>query len=66
MNFVKRPLGVDLSVDLAVGGLDDESQRGRKWPIHYDSVELLAIVADFAPILLASVLAGLRRSKSDL
>ena len=65
MNFVKRPLGVDLSVDLAVGGLDDESQRGRKWPIHYDSVELLAIVADFATILLASVLAGLSYHLQD-
>ena len=47
MNFVKRPIDADLSVGVSVRGLDEQPQRERKWPIHYDSVELLAIVADF-------------------
>jgi putative colanic acid biosynthesis UDP-glucose lipid carrier transferase len=49
MNFVERHLGVELP--------DDVSGR-RKWPIHYDSVEPLAVVADVATITLASVLSG--------
>jgi putative colanic acid biosysnthesis UDP-glucose lipid carrier transferase len=31
---------------------------GRKWPIHYDSVEWLAILADIATIVLISVISG--------
>jgi putative colanic acid biosynthesis UDP-glucose lipid carrier transferase len=61
MNFVKRPIGVDLSdgVAVSVPGLDEQPYGGRKWPIHYDSVEPLAIVADLATIVLASVFSGL-------
>ena len=62
MNFVKQPIGVDL-VDLSDGvsvpGLDEQPRGARKWPIHYDSVEPLAVVADLATIVLASVLSGL-------
>jgi putative colanic acid biosynthesis UDP-glucose lipid carrier transferase len=65
MNFVKQPIGRDLSVGISTRGLDDEPQRGRKWPIHYDSIELLAIVADFATIILASVFAGLSYHLQD-
>ncbi len=61
MNFVKHPIGVDLSdgVSVSVAGLDEQAHGGRKWPIHYDSVEPLAIVADLATIVLASVFSGL-------
>lgn len=32
--------------------------RDRKWPVHYDSVELLAVLADFATIFTASLVAA--------
>ena len=59
MNFVKHPIGVDLSDGVSVPALDAEPHGGRKWPIHYDSVEPLAIVTDLATIVLASVFACL-------
>src|SRR5260370_41402973 len=59
MIFVKQPIGVDLSDGVSAHGLDEQLHRGRKWPIHYDSVELLAIVADLATIVLASLFSGL-------
>jgi putative colanic acid biosysnthesis UDP-glucose lipid carrier transferase len=59
MNFVKHPIGVDISDGNSARGLDEQQHGGRKWPIHYDSVELLAIVADLATIVLASVFSGL-------
>ena len=55
MNFLKHPIGVDLSDGVSVPALDGQSHGGRKWPIHYDSVEALAIVTDLATIVLASV-----------
>src|SRR6267378_1473203 len=59
MNFVKQPIGVDLSDGVAVSGLEEQLRGARKWPIHYDSVEPLAIVTDLATIVLASVFSGL-------
>ena len=59
MNFVKHPIGVDLSDGVSVPALDAEPHGGRKWPIHYDSVEPLAIVTDLATIVLASMFACL-------
>lgn len=59
MNFVKHPIGADLSDGVSARGLDEQPHGGRKWPIRYDSVELLAIVADFATIVLASVFSGI-------
>jgi len=59
MNFVKQPIGVEISDGVSVHGLDEQPYGGRKWPIHYDSVELLAIVIDFATIVFASVFSGL-------
>jgi putative colanic acid biosysnthesis UDP-glucose lipid carrier transferase len=59
MNFVKQPIDVDISEVVSARGLDEQPHGGRKWPIHYDSVELLAIVADLATIILASVFSGL-------
>jgi putative colanic acid biosysnthesis UDP-glucose lipid carrier transferase len=65
MNFVKQPISADLSVGVSARGLGEQPPRGRKWPIHYDSVELLAIVADFATIILASVFSGLAYHLQD-
>src|ERR1700681_2101494 len=59
MNFVKQPIGVDLSDGVSARGLDEQPHGGRKWPIHYDSLERLAIAADLATIVLASVFSGL-------
>jgi putative colanic acid biosynthesis UDP-glucose lipid carrier transferase len=59
MNFVQQPLGVETSDVVSVRGFDDQVHGRRKWPIHYDSVELLAIVVDFTAIVLASMLARL-------
>jgi Undecaprenyl-phosphate glucose phosphotransferase len=52
-------MGVDISEDVSACSLEELQPRGRKWPIHYDSVEILAIIFDFASIILASVAAGL-------
>jgi putative colanic acid biosynthesis UDP-glucose lipid carrier transferase len=57
MNFVKRQIGVDIS-NVSARGFD-QVHRERKWPIHYDSVEPLAVIADLATIILASVSSGL-------
>jgi putative colanic acid biosynthesis UDP-glucose lipid carrier transferase len=58
-NFVEQPVGADLSDGASKRGLEEHVYGGRKWPIHYDSVEPLAIAADIATIVLSSVLAGL-------
>jgi putative colanic acid biosysnthesis UDP-glucose lipid carrier transferase len=58
VNFVKQPeaLGPD---GISARVLTEQQCEGRKWPIHYDSVEPLAIVADIATITVSSVLSGL-------
>ena len=56
MNSVKPPLTVDA---VFAGGLEELSETGRKWPIYYDTVEPLAIIADLATIVLVSVFCGL-------
>ena len=56
MNFGKQPIGVDISEGVSARGL--EPHAGRKWPIHYDSVEPLAIVTDLATIIFTSVFSG--------
>lgn len=58
-NFVEQPIGVDLSDGVSIRGLEEQAYSGRKWPIRFDSVEPLAIVADIATIVLSSVLVGL-------
>ena len=58
MNVVKQPIGVDPSEGISVRGLE-QPHGGRKWPIHYDYVEPLAIVTDIATIILASVFSGI-------
>jgi len=57
MNFVKQPIGAHISDGVSTRGLE-QPHGGRKWPIHYDSVEPLAILVDLATIVLASVFAG--------
>jgi putative colanic acid biosysnthesis UDP-glucose lipid carrier transferase len=59
MHFGKQPIGVDLSDGVSARGLDEQPYEGRKWPIHYDSVEALVIVADLATIIFTSVFSGL-------
>jgi putative colanic acid biosynthesis UDP-glucose lipid carrier transferase len=56
MNFVNRHIGI--ANDISARGLDKPSQAERKWPIHYDSIEPLAAVADVVTIILASVFSG--------
>jgi putative colanic acid biosynthesis UDP-glucose lipid carrier transferase len=58
MNVVKQPIGVDLSEGVSVRGLE-QPHGGRKWPIHYDYVEPLAIVTDIATIIFTSVFSDL-------
>jgi putative colanic acid biosysnthesis UDP-glucose lipid carrier transferase len=59
MNFVKQPVGAhNISDSVSARGLE-QPHGGRKWPIHYDTVEPLAILVDLATIVLASVFAGL-------
>jgi putative colanic acid biosynthesis UDP-glucose lipid carrier transferase len=58
MNYVERRIGIGIPDDGSARALDELPLRERKWPIHYDSIELLAVVADFATIILASVISG--------
>jgi putative colanic acid biosysnthesis UDP-glucose lipid carrier transferase len=58
-SLVERPVGLDLPDGISNRGLEDHLYGGRKWPIHYDSVEPLAMAGDIATIVLSSVLAGL-------
>ena len=58
VNFVKRPESLDRD-GIAACVLTERPYEGRKWPIHFDSVEPFAIVADIATITVSSVLAGL-------
>ena len=55
MNFVRHDVGVIELTD----GFAIASSPGRKWPISYRSVEVLAIAADAGTILLSGVLSGI-------
>jgi putative colanic acid biosynthesis UDP-glucose lipid carrier transferase len=58
VKFVKQP--VTLAPDsLSAHDLAEQRFEGRKWPIHYDFVEPLAILADIAAIVVSSIVAGL-------
>jgi putative colanic acid biosynthesis UDP-glucose lipid carrier transferase len=62
MSFVKQPIVADVREGVSVRDLEQPRggrSGGRKWPIHYHSVEPLTIVADLATIVLASVLSSL-------
>lgn len=58
MNFVERHIGLEIPDDVSACGSDELTPGKRKWPIHYDSIEALAVVADLATITLASVISG--------
>jgi Undecaprenyl-phosphate glucose phosphotransferase len=57
MNFVRRDMGMHGSV--VAESFAITSPRGRKWPISYRSVEVIAMMADAGTILLAGVLSGI-------
>lgn len=56
MNLIRRDMRMANGV--AVSGLGSRSRSERKWPISYDSIELITIFADVAIILSTSTLAG--------
>lgn len=56
MNFVKRD--IDVAGNAAVSDLTEQPVAAHKWPISFDSVELISVVADVAVIFSASTLAG--------
>jgi putative colanic acid biosysnthesis UDP-glucose lipid carrier transferase len=58
VDFVKQPMALNPD-SLSAHGLTDLQYEGRKWPIRYDFIEPLAILADIATIVLSSVVAGL-------
>jgi putative colanic acid biosysnthesis UDP-glucose lipid carrier transferase len=58
MNFVNRHIATDAASEVAPSGFGPSLKVERKWPIHYDSIEPLAVVADLATISLASVISG--------
>jgi putative colanic acid biosysnthesis UDP-glucose lipid carrier transferase len=58
VDFVKQPMALNPD-SLSAQGLTDLQYEGRKWPIRYDFIEPLAILADIATIVLSSVVAGL-------
>ena len=49
---------MDISDNVSSQVLDELPRERRKWPIHYDAIELLAVVADITTIFLASVFSG--------
>jgi putative colanic acid biosysnthesis UDP-glucose lipid carrier transferase len=59
MNIVKRFADEGRPNNSSAHELAFPLRDGRKWPIRYDYVEPLAIVGDFATILVASVVSGL-------
>src|SRR3954468_15034096 len=42
----------------SVGGVASSVARDRKWPVQYDSVQLLALLADITTIVVASLVAA--------
>lgn len=55
MKFAEHPIGSEASDLASDRGYRERPHQIRKWPIRYDSVGLLAIVADTATIVLISV-----------
>lgn len=56
MNFIRRDM--DIARGVAISGLRRPPHSERKWPISYDSIELMTILADAVIISSASILAG--------
>ncbi|KAA0072961.1 undecaprenyl-phosphate glucose phosphotransferase [Tardiphaga sp. P9-11] len=55
MHSLRRRLEFDAA---PIGGLPSTPPRDKKWPVQYDSVELLALLADIATIFIASFVAA--------
>ena len=56
MNVIRHD--IDMASSVAVSGVGEAFRPERKWPISYDSVELITVVADACMILAASIFAG--------
>jgi Undecaprenyl-phosphate glucose phosphotransferase len=56
MNFIKSDIGLAGSTRLS--DLSEQARAAHKWPIRYDSIEFISVVADAAVIFAASNLAG--------
>jgi Undecaprenyl-phosphate glucose phosphotransferase len=59
MNFVEQPIRRDLSDHMSGHVYRGRLHAARKWPIQYDSVGLLAIMADIAMIVAISIICSL-------
>src|ERR1700681_3452006 len=59
MNFVNRHIATDAASGVAPSGFGPSLKAEGKWPIRYESIASLAMVADVATIILASVFSGL-------
>jgi putative colanic acid biosynthesis UDP-glucose lipid carrier transferase len=59
MNYLGHPQGLEISDCGSASGLDEQPYGPRKWPIHYDSIEPLAMATDLATIVFTSVLSSL-------
>ena len=59
MNFISRQVAANARGEVAPDSLVPWLNTGRKWPIRYGSIERLAICADLAVILLASLVSAL-------
>ncbi|MGJ4949740.1 undecaprenyl-phosphate glucose phosphotransferase [Bradyrhizobium sp. HKCCYLS20291] len=57
MNYIEPRETLDRN-GLPAAVLVERQLQGRKWPVHFDSVEPFAIVADIATITLSSVASG--------
>lgn len=59
MNFVNRQITATAPGEAAPRSVVTSLNPERKWPVRYEAIELLAICADIATILLASVISVL-------
>ena len=59
MNFISRQVAANARGEVVPDSLVPWLNTGRKWPIRYGSIERLAICADLAVILLASLVSAL-------
>ena len=57
MNTARHQVPLE-TLEIAALRLDQGPYRGRRWPIHYDSVEPLAIAIDLITIFATSILTG--------
>lgn len=59
MNFVNRHIAADISDEAPPRSLGAALGTERKWPIRYESIAPLAVLADCATIFLASIISDL-------